>query len=372
MDFAFTETQQDLRAAARRYLGERYPLSRIAELSDAGALDHEAWPELDRQGWFDPELGTVELAVLAEEGGRALHPVPWWSSVGLALPAYRLAGVELPGAATLADGSATCRARRDGDAWRLDGEVRAVVDAGVATEIVVAARGDAGVALFGVRPDGPDFELTARAGIDPLRTCADVAFTASSARLLVASPDAERVLAAADRRATALLACEAVGVADRALELAVEYAKTRVQFDRPIGSYQAVAHQLADGYAEVELARSLAYRACLLADEKSAARSDELAGALACAVHAGAQAATRVCETAIQVCGGIGVTWEFPLHRWYRRALWLEAFTTGRSDPLAVVADGLFGSGIAARSSRRSRSNERSESGSRRPTEHSD
>jgi alkylation response protein AidB-like acyl-CoA dehydrogenase len=171
--------------------------------------------------------------------------------------------------------------------------------------------------------------------------------------LLVGPGPAVAVLASAERRAAALLAGEAVGVADRALELAVEHAKTRVQFDRPIGSYQAVAHQLANGYAELELARSLAYRAaCTLADRTRPDRAREaepegrpggVVEALACAAHACTGAAIEVCEVAIQVCGGIGVTWEFPLHRWYRRALWLQAFHAGRPDPWATIAGGLFG-----------------------------
>ncbi|WP_433241218.1 acyl-CoA dehydrogenase family protein [Streptosporangium sp. CA-135522] len=339
MDFALTETQTDLRAAARRYLGDRYPASRIAELSDAAGHDGGAWPELERQGWLDADLGMVELALLAEEGGRALHPAPWWATAGQALPVYAAAGVGLPGPATLADGSDTCRASRECDGWLLRGRVASVVDARAAAEIVVAARTGTGVALLGVRPDAPGLSRVERAGIDPLREVSDLELVRTPARLLVGSPSAEPLLASAGRRAVALLACEAVGVADRALELAVEYAGTRVQFDRPIGSYQAVGHLLADGYAELELARSLAYRAaCALQDQ-----AEDAGQALACAVHAAGQAATRVCETAIQVCGGIGVTWEFPVHRWYRRALWLEAFHAGRPDPLAALAEVVLG-----------------------------
>jgi alkylation response protein AidB-like acyl-CoA dehydrogenase len=367
MDFAFTKEQLDLASAARRYLNDRYPLSRIAELADGGGPDSSRWPELDRLGWLDPDLGLVELALLAEESGRVLHPVPWWSTIGLALPVYRYAAARLPGPATLADGRHTCRARPDGDAWRLDGRVTGVVDAGTAMELVVAARTGAGVALFGVDPNGPGTLASARQGIDPLRPSTDLELAQASARLLAGSPAAEDILTAAGHRARVLLAAEAVGVADRALELAIEYAKTRTQFGRPIGAYQAVAHQLADCYAELELARSLAYRAaCVLSGEprdglrsgeprdglRSGEPPDGLRSgeppdgleALACATHATARAAIRVCETAIQVCGAIGVTWEHPLHRWYRRALWLQSFHTGQSDPLATIADRLLGS----------------------------
>jgi len=334
MDFALTETQAELKAAARTYLADRYPTWRIAELSDSAGHDLDAWPELARQGWLDPDIGMVELGLLAEESGRALHPAPWWVTVGLALPAYHAAGVALPGPATLADGADTCRAVLAGDDWQVDGGVAGVIDAGAATAIVVAARTGAGVALFCVQPDTRGVVLTDRTGVDLLRTMSDLSLTGASARLLVDSPAAAPLHTFIGQRATALLACEAVGVAGRALELAVEHAKTRVQFDRPIGSYQAIAHQLADCYVEVELARSLAYRAAaVLADP--AQDADE---PLACAVHAGLRAASCACETAMQVFGGIGVTWEHPLHRWYRRALWLAAWHAGRPDSLATLA----------------------------------
>ncbi|HET6289903.1 MAG TPA: acyl-CoA dehydrogenase family protein [Amycolatopsis sp.] len=332
MDFALTEDQTGLKAAARTYLEDIYGLDRIAALADDGEQDLAAWPELVRQGWLDADLGLAEFVLLAEEGGRALHPVPWFATAGLALPVYRAAGVEPPGPATLADGADTCRAARRDDGWRLDGAVQAVLHADVATEILVAARTPAGVALFGIDPAAAS--LSARDGVDPLRASSDVALAGVEGRLLIGPTGAASLLTALRDRATTLLAGEAIGVADRALAIAVEHAKARTQFDRPIGSFQAVSQQLADGYAEVELARSLAYRAAA-----GEARSAE---AVACAAHAASRAAVTVCETAIQVCGGMGVTWEFPLHRWFRRALWLEA-ELASSRPLEAIAHSLFG-----------------------------
>ncbi|RSM62823.1 acyl-CoA dehydrogenase [Amycolatopsis sp. WAC 01376] len=331
MDFALTEDQTGLKTAARTYLEDTYGLDRIAALADDGEQDLAAWPELVRQGWLDADLGLAEFVLLAEEGGRALHPVPWFATAALALPVYRAAGVEPPGPATLADGSGTCRAARRDDGWRLDGAVQAVLHADVATEIVVAARTPAGVALFGVDPAAAS--LSARDGVDPLRATSDIALAGAEGRLLIGPTAAAPLLTAIRGRATTLLAGEAIGVADRALAIAVEHAKARTQFDRPIGSFQAVSQQLADGYAEVELARSLAYRA--------AAGEAPSAEAVACAAHAASRAAITVCETAIQVCGGMGVTWEFPLHRWFRRALWLEAELA--SGPLEAIAHSLFG-----------------------------
>ncbi|OLZ51515.1 acyl-CoA dehydrogenase family protein [Amycolatopsis keratiniphila] len=329
MDFALTEDQTGLKAAARTYLEDTYGFERIASLADEGGQDLAAWQELVRQGWLDPDLGLAELVLLAEEGGRVLHPVPWFATAGLALPVYHAAGVGLPGPATLADGSGTCRATRRDDGWRLDGAVQAVLHADVAAEIVVAARTPAGVALFGVDPAA--VSLSARDGVDPLRAASDVALAGAAGRLLAGPPSAAPLLAAIRSRATTLLAGEAIGVADRALAIAVDHAKTRSQFDRPIGSFQAVSQQLADGYAEVELARSLAYRAAVTPSTE----------AVACAAHAASRAAVSVCETAIQVCGGMGVTWEFPLHRWFRRALWLEAGLA--SGGLEAIAHSLFG-----------------------------
>ncbi|MBV9821316.1 MAG: acyl-CoA dehydrogenase [Actinobacteria bacterium] len=343
MDFALSGDQRELKAAARHYLDRSYPPTRIAELSDGAGVDGQAWPELVRQGWLDPELTTVELALLAEQGGRVLHPVPWLVTVALAVPAYQAAGVALPGPATLADGSTGCRAERRSAGWSVTGRVPGVVQAGLATELLVAAATEDGTALFAVAPAAPGVTVTPRQGVDPLRVQAELELADAPGRLLLDPPATGPVLAEAGQRWRLLLACEAVGVADRVLELAVEYARIRTQFDRPIGSYQAVAHQLADSYAELELARSLAYRAaCALADQPD--QHDQHAGtaeAIACAVSAGVRAAVRGCEVAMQAAGGIGVTWEYPLHRWYRRALFLRAVT---GDPLATIAGQLLDS----------------------------
>ena len=119
----------------------------------------------------------------------------------------------------------------------------------------------------------------------------------------------------------AALSLEAVGIAAKALELAVEYAKTREQFDKPVGTYQAVSHKLSDTYVETELARSLAYWAAWCVAE-----GDEQADvACAAAKVFCADAAVAACERSIQVHGGIGFTWEHVLHEYYKRALWIQA-----------------------------------------------
>jgi len=144
-------------------------------------------------------------------------------------------------------------------------------------------------------------------------------------------------------RSRAAMAAEAVGVAQRALELGVEYAKEREQFGKKIGVYQAVSHQLADTYADVELARSLAYWAawCVAEDDEQAPLAAAAAKAFA------TEAAVKACERSIQVHGGIGFTWEHPLHRFYKRALWLEGFGKRPAELRAEIADALLGAPVA-------------------------
>ncbi|MFN2469005.1 MAG: acyl-CoA dehydrogenase family protein, partial [Gaiellaceae bacterium] len=140
-------------------------------------------------------------------------------------------------------------------------------------------------------------------------------------------------------RAFTALAAEAVGVAERALEWAVEYAKSREQFGRPIGVYQAISHPIADTYVETELARSLAYWAAWCVDEDPGRAADAAAAAKSFA----AETAVAACERAIQAHGGIGFTWEHALHRYYKRAQWIESFGGYPAAQRAQVAATLLG-----------------------------
>lgn len=343
MNFALTDEQQDLRAAAARLLADRCPPERVAALADAGTTDRDAWPELLRQGWCDPDLGTLERCLLAEESGYALHATPWWSTAGLAHPVFRAAGLSPgDGPLTLAwqddpgSPAAGCRADRGAGGWRLSGVRGLVTDAGEAAAVVVAAAGPDGTALFVAPAEGVAVEP--RPCLDAFRGAARLRFRDTPAELLVDAGTAPDVLAGARRHAGVLLACEAVGVARRALDLARRHAQDRVQFGRPIGAYQAVAHRLADGYVAVELATSLALRAAWLIGTDG----PEADQAYAEAAVAARRAAVRTCEDAMQVTGGLGATWEFPLHRWYRRALWLDSFDTSTATHLATLADRLL------------------------------
>jgi alkylation response protein AidB-like acyl-CoA dehydrogenase len=154
-------------------------------------------------------------------------------------------------------------------------------------------------------------------------------------RLLDASQETPRLRAA--------MAAEALGVAQRALDLGVEHAKTRLQFGKPIGTYQAVSHPLAQTYTDVELARSLVYWAAWCVAEEDARAPVAAASAMAFAT----EAAVAACERSIQVHGGTGFTWEHPLHRFYKRALWLEGFGSRPAELRLEVANTLLGEGSA-------------------------
>lgn len=346
MDFAFSEEQEMLRAAAREWLADRYPTDRVAELADSEAgWDPASWAQLTELGWLDPELDLLEHAVLAEEAGHALLPGPWFSSVALAGPALggppdrpsTLAWVD-DAAATLRDAacSVACRADDDVDGWRLTGMKRAVPDLALAEQAVVVARAHDRVALFRVDLVQHPEVVRPRTTVDGTRRLGELRLDGTPVEPLDGDPAV--VLRTVRRRALALLACEAAGLTQRALDLAVEHARSRTQFDRPIGSYQGVSHRLADVYAALALARSLAYRAawCVSVDDPAA---DE---AVATAAVAAARSAVGGCEDAIQAMGGIGFTWDHPLHRYYKRAEWIAAFDGVPAAHRAELAELLF------------------------------
>jgi alkylation response protein AidB-like acyl-CoA dehydrogenase len=320
MRFAFTEEQEELRRQARSWLAEHYPPERVAELAEGEAgWDPASWRELAELGWLGvsvPEerggagLGFVEEALLLEELGRALYPGPYFATVALALPV-----LAPERQAEVAAGEARWSAALDG--WL-------VPDLGAVERVIVARDGK----LLAVPAEGETLETT-----DATRRLGRLRAGADGEEL---GPDG--ALAAMRTRAFAALAAEAVGVAQRALELSVEHAKTREQFGRPIGVYQAVSHPIADTYVETELARSLAYWAvwCVAEGEEEAPLAAAAAKAYA------AEAAVAACERAIQVHGGIGFTWEHLLHRYYKRAQWIESFGGFPAAQRAEVAAALL------------------------------
>ncbi len=306
MDFALTKEQQELKSAARAWLSERYPLDR-----DFEAPQDDRWAELAELGWLGVSLsedeggvglGFVEEALLLEEMGYALYPGPYLTTVGFALPSL---GPE--DRAAVAAGETKWSA-----------EVKGLVPWLGSVDRVVGMDGNA--------HDAAGEEL---ASIDPARPLGRL--DAGDGTPLPGPRDIPRARAA--------MAAEAVGIAQRVLELGIQHASTREQFGKPIGVYQAVSHQLANTYADVELARSLVYWAAW-----SVAEEDEQAPVAAAAAKAfAAEAAVAACERSIQVHGGTGFTWEHPLHRFYKRALWLYGLGSSPTELRAEVADAVLG-----------------------------
>ena len=277
--------------------------------------------------------GLAELAVVAEELGRSLLPVPFFSSTVLAgqilarcpdtgpgALAWLSAGELAAFAGTDADGCwrpdrLPVEAQADGRGWRLRGRADFVLDGTAAAHLVVAAQTPAGCDLFLVAGDGQGVQRREMATLDPTRAQASVGFDgAAGAPLTTDGAGAAAVTAGLDV-ALVVLAAEQVGGAAACLDLAVEYAKIRQQFSRPIGSFQAIKHKLADLLLLVEMGRSAVDRA-LLAEQDPA----RLAEAAAVAKIWCSDAYTTVATENVQIHGGIGFTWEHDAHLYFRRA----------------------------------------------------
>jgi len=361
VDFAFSEEQQMLRDSAREWLADKLPLDRVPALADSDdGWDPATWPAIAALGWTGlsvPEehggagMGFLDEAVIFEEFGYGLYAGPYFATVGLALPAIAadpdltaavvagesavtLAYAEPSGPFLLTDleGVGT-KAQASNGSWTLTGEKHLVVDLGPVDTVVVAARSSDGLGLWAVRKD--DASATdVQSTMDSTRRLGRLGLSGTPARLLVEPNSAAEIIERIRLRALVAVAVEAVGVAQRALDLATEHAKERNQFDKPIGTYQAVSHQIADTYVETELARSVAYWAAWCVAEGDA----QAPVAAAAAKSVAAEAAVAACERSIQVHGGIGFTWEHVLHRLYKRAQWIESFEGGGAGHRADVA----------------------------------
>ena len=365
MDFAFSADQDELRATARRLLADRLPPERLHALADAGDGDGTSsalWSELVGLGWVGlsaPEGGGsfLDEAVLLEEAGYALLPDPLLASV-VCLPAVTLAPKPDPTAATVLAwaepaGPQTFRsaakvktwATRTDGAWQLTGTKSDIADLGSAAQVVVLAASESGLALLLVEPTRGAVRLLPTT--DGTRRIGTLTLGGTPAVLLAAGSEAAPLLTAMRRRAEAGLALESVGIAQRMLDIASEHAKQREQFGRVIGTYQAVSHHIADMYVRTELARSLAYRAawCVatIETEPTAVTGQEVDVACAAAKAAATETAVFAAEGAIQVLGGIGMTWEHVAHRFYKRALANETFAGSPAEHRATVATAILG-----------------------------
>lgn len=327
MDFAFSEEQEQLRGFARDFLAGRYDDVRLAEIADSETgVDAGVWPKLAEMGWLDAELTFLDQAVLFEETGYRPLPAPMFSTLALAAPALDDASVK-----RVSEGGLTATL-----AWAepgvpqglLDQAYTSVNDGRISGEKVVVPDGAAAALFVVTAADGlyaveaSDARVAPHRTIDGTRRLATVRFDGAPARRLAGADEATEILGRIRDRAYAAAALEAVGVARRALDLLVAYAKDRQQFGRPIGVYQAVSHKASNVYVRLQEARSLAYWAAwCVAEGDPMARQACLA-----AKSFAADAAVFACENAIQGHGGIGFTWEHVLHRYYKRAQWLAAF----------------------------------------------
>jgi alkylation response protein AidB-like acyl-CoA dehydrogenase len=342
MYFDLTDEQQAIRSTARDFLAARYKSERIRELADSeNGFDLADWAEMTELGWPGlalPEewggqgLGIVELAVLFEEMGYALAPSPLFSNtiVGLSLALCGsddqrerflrpLAEGERRGVPALWDagspatpGGFTMEAKADGDGIVLDGEKILVPDAASADFFIVATS-DGRRHLVERGADG--VTVTAEPSIDLTRRLSAVRFDGVRVAAADSMPAEEGEYFPVFFRLCVALAAESTGVAQRTMEMAVEYAKDRKQFGRPIGSYQAVSHRCAQMLLETENSRSAVYGAAWAAD----AEPDSLPLAASMAKAYASDAGWRVPDASIQVHGGIGFTWEHDLHFFLKR-----------------------------------------------------
>jgi acyl-CoA dehydrogenase len=348
MNFEFSDEQKQLGNEARRFLADKCPTTAVrGVLEGPEPYDKALWAGLAEMGFLGvvvPEehgglgLGYLELCVIAEEMGRALAPVPFSSSVFLATEFLLAAGSPdqkarwLP---RLASGEAIgtfAHAERAGVVTpktihlsfadgRLTGAKTAVPDGEIADFAIVSARTAPGqdaraIGLFLVDLRQTAVSRTPLDTIDPSRGHARLDFAGAQAEPIGATGEGWPLLEQVFDRAAVLTAFEQVGGADRALEMARDYALDRMAFGRPIGSFQAIKHMLADMYVSATLARSNGYYGAWALSTGAA----ELPEAAASARVAATQAFQHCAKNNIQVHGGMGFTWAFDCHLFYRRA----------------------------------------------------
>jgi alkylation response protein AidB-like acyl-CoA dehydrogenase len=365
-EFVFTDEQNQLRAAVRAFCSEHIDESAVrTSMESDPPFDAKVWARLGSElgvlGMSVPESdggvgGTlIDQAVAVEQLGAVLACGPLFGTVYLAIPALVASseGIELLG--PLMEGTRTAAFAVDDDAgafdpasvaveavradagWTLTGTVERVVDAGAADLLLVAAIGPDGPGLFAVQADSLGVQRIPLGTMDLTRPQATVGLIDAPARLIAGPDEAERVISHALQVGAALLAVEQVGAAQHLLDLSVDYAKNRLQFGRPIGSFQAVKHRLADDLVAVEHARSSAYHAVWALAHRLEV-PDDPALAVNIAQATCSAAGVRVATDTIQVHGGIGFTWEHQAHLYYKRAYTDAALLGSAEQHRALVA----------------------------------
>jgi len=370
-EFAFTEEQQQLRTAVRKFCAESFDEQTVRRLMESEVpFDTKVWHRLGSElgvlGLSVPEAdggvggSLVDQAVAVEEFGAVLACGPLFGTVFLAIPAL----VACPGGpardellAELVEGTKTAAFAVADKAGVFDpsavtvtatddtltGTVQRVVDAGAADEILVAATGSAGISLYAVNATASGVTRTPLVTMDLTRPQAVVEFADTPARLLAGPQEAERVITHALQVGSALLAVEQVGAAQHLLDLSVEYAKSRLQFGRQIGSFQAIKHKLADMLVDLEHARSTAYHAVWALSDAS----DDPALAASIAQATASAAFSRIAADTIQVHGGIGFTWEHQAHLYFKRAATDAALLGSAEEHRSRVADMVLDTAVA-------------------------
>ena len=338
VDFTFSPEQEALRATVRDFLARQTPSTYVRQMiEDEDGVTDEIWAQLAELGWLGvlvPEalggsgLGLVDLVVLQEEMGKLPLPGPFFSSaVAATLAALRLGADDLVRALASGEQRATyaveewgvgdplgriaTTATVDGDGWILDGLKPLVLDGHRADVAIVVAQGPDGLAAFAV--DVPDAQPVP--GLDVTRRLSRLELLRRPARRLGPPGDQTALLARVGDDLAIALCAETVGACDRALEMAIEYSKTRVQFDRPIGSFQAIRHKIVDMLHQVELCRVGTHFAAWTSDVDDDQREE----AAAMAKGFVGEAANVVTADNIQVHGGVGFTWDVDCHLLFRR-----------------------------------------------------
>lgn len=346
MEFSLSEEQTALQEMAREFLRARWPAERMRAALDAqpAVIDEEVWSEIVQMGWLgvaaSEEVGGIggdvtTAAVLAQEAGRGILAGPFESSLVAAIALERsgdrdlcgdllsglIAGrtratlaIDEPGGGYGIDAVETAiEARPEG--WRISGRKFLVPDAEGASVLLVAARSPDGLGLVPIDANAPGVSIVPMRRLDG-QSCAEVVFERAACRGASLLAGGEAVLREVYEIWTTLLAADLLGSAEASLELARQYASERVQFGRPIGSFQAVSHRLANEFVGVEIGRSLLWGACLALDEKH-----DHAPALVSAAKAWlSDTAVSAAESALQIHGGVGFTWEYDVHLHLRRA----------------------------------------------------
>ena len=348
MNFAFSEEQEELRKVVRDFLDNKSDEATVRELMDTTeGYDPAVWTQMGEQmglqGLVIPEeyggsgYSFVELIVVLEEMGRRLLCAPYFSTVVLAGQTLLHSGDEdakkahLPGIAsgeTIAtvaytepngrwdESAVTMEATADGSSYKLNGEKLYVLDGHTADLIITAARTSAGVSLFAVAGDADGLTRTALSTMDQTRKQARLEYSDVSGTLIGTDGGGWDVLSMVLDLAAVALAAEQVGGGQEVLESAVQYAKDRVQFGRPIGSFQAIKHKCADMMVAVESARSALYYAACIADDGS----DDLSTNASLAKAWCSEAYFQCAADNIQIHGGVGFTWEYEPHLYFKRA----------------------------------------------------